>query len=74
MSCLEETEQDQQERAQERDAVWEWGKAQPQAPQAGGRAKAGAAWADLAWGQAAIVYVQAAGSRSHISEARPATR
>jgi len=71
VSCLEETEQDQQERAQEpvrqahgrQDAVWEWGKD-----------KAAAAWADLDWGQAAIVYVQAAGSRSRISEARPATR
>jgi len=63
VSCLEETEQDRQERAQEREAVWEWGKN-----------KAGAAWADLALGQAEIVYVQAAGSRSRISEARPATR
>ena len=56
-------EQDRQGQAQERDAAWEWGKD-----------KAGAAWADLAWGQAEIVYVQAAGSRLRISEARPATR
>ena len=63
LTCLVEMEQDQQERAPERGAVWERGKD-----------KAGAAWADLAWGQAEIVYVQAAGSRSRISEARPATR
>ena len=63
MSCLEETEPDQQEQAQEPGAVWEWGKD-----------KAGAAWADLAWGQAAIACVQVVGSRFRISEARRATR
>ena len=67
-------EQDRQAGARERDAAWEWAKAQPQAPQAGGQARAEAAWGDSVLGQEETACARAAGRRLRISAEPPAIR